>query len=197
MSVVIVISVLAGCSIDNDESQNRINNGQTGQVNFDIHDPRYNQRNNAFSGITDVGFNDQIMVRTDNGEVIKQDYLGDRSRAYSQGGSYGYNDYNYHGQLNTTYNGNPTKSYNTGHDNIVAQKITDRLEHVGGVDDVAAIINGNTILVVIKTNNNNRRTVEENARQIVKGMAVGRAVEVVVDNEMFEQISNNRNQLGR
>ena len=185
LSTMIMIGfALTGCGI-NDSAQDE--NSALEQVAFYSNDKNANRDSGAFRFINDRGFNDQHMVnqvrtqqaRTQNG---KND-LGEQDGAFSKNGNgnYGYADYNYHGHLNTTFNGVPTRSYNTGHDNIVAQKITDRIEHVANVNDVTAIIDGNTILVVIETDEEISQNVERKVLRIVKGMANGREVKIVTN----------------
>ncbi|MEC1717947.1 YhcN/YlaJ family sporulation lipoprotein [Schinkia azotoformans] len=184
LSIMIMIGfALTGCSI-NDSAQDE--NSPLEQVAFYSNDKNANRDSGAFRFINDRGFNDQHMVnqvRTLDGG----NDLGEQDRAFSKygDGNYGYDDYNYHGHLNTTFNGVPTRSYNTGHDNIVAQRITDRIEHVTDVNDVAAIIDGNTILVVIDTDDDDSQAIEKKVRRIVEGMANGREVRVVTDKGMF------------
>lgn len=164
MSTIIGIStvvVLAGCGINN-QAQNELS-------------PIENT--GAFRYVNDRGFNDQQMVRQVN----------DLNGTNFPQGSYGYNDYNYHGHLNTTYNGIPTRSYHSGYDNVIAQKITDRIEHVANVNDVAAIIDGDTIVVVIDTDEKNQQKIENKVYRIVEGMAPGRNIKVITDKSMFNK----------
>lgn len=184
LSTIMFIGVaLTGCGV-NQSAQDE--NSSLQQVGFYSNDKNANQDSGAFRYINDRGFNDQHMV---NQVRNAGNDSGEHDGAFSkQGrGHYGYGDYNYHGHLNTTFNGVPTRSYNTGHDNIVAQKITDRLEHVANVNDVAAIIDGNTILVVIDTDDENTQAIEKKVRQIVEGMAIGREVKVITDKGMFDR----------
>lgn len=188
LSTFMIIGIaLTGCGV-NDSAQD--GNSSLQQVGFYSNDKNANQNSGAFRFINDRGFNDQHMVnqvRTLNGTD-----LGEKDEALSKygRGNYGYDDYNYHGHLNTTLNGVPTRSYNTGYDHIIAQKITDRIEHVADVNDVAAIIDGNTILVAIDTDDNDSQAIEKKVHRIVEGMANGRDVRVVTDKGMFDRIKD-------
>lgn len=178
---------LTGCGVNNSAQDG---NSSIQQVGFYSNDKNANQNSGAFRFINDRGFNDQHMVnqvRTLNGND-----LGEKDGALSKygRGNYGYDDYNYHGHLNTTLNGVPTRSYNTGYDHIIAQKITDRIEHVADVNDVAAIIDENTILVAIDTDDNDSQAIEKKVHRIVEGMANGRDVRVVTDKGMFDRIKD-------
>ena len=147
------------------------------------------KNSSAFRYINDRGFNDQQMIRQVN-QLDDVNNRGTSMGAYSKGGDYGYEDYNYHGHLNTTFNGVPTRSYNSGYDNVIAQKITDRLEHVANVKDVAAFIDGDYVLVAIDTDLKDSRKLENKVRRIVEGMAIGRNVKVVTDKNMFNHDHN-------
>lgn len=179
---------LTGCGF-NDASQDV--NSALDQVAFYSNDKDANRDSGAFRFINDRGFNDQQMVTQVRTQQVRTpnegNDLGEQDGALSKygNGNYGYDDYNYHGHLNTTLNGVPTRSYNTGNDNVIAQRITDRIEHVANVNDVAAIIDGNTILVVIDTDDDNQ-AIEKKVRRIVEGMANGREVRVVTDKGMFD-----------
>lgn len=188
IATALFIAALAGCGV-NDQAQN--DNSTLDQAALYTDDKNANRNNGAFRYVNDRGFNDQQMVDQVN-VLNNNNHLGDRKGAFSSGPNpnYGYNDYNYHGQLNTTYNGIPTKSYNTGHENVIAQKITDRIEHVTNVNDVAVIIDGNSILVALDTNEDNNQKIERRVRRIVEGMADGRKVKVVTDKGMFTRVKN-------
>lgn len=184
-TILLISTALVGCGANN-QAQNE--NSRLEQIGLYTDNKNANGNTGAFRYINDRGFNDQYMLNqvdaTNAGES-----LGDGKGAYSQRGIYRSNDYNYHGHLNTTYNGVPTRSYNTGHDNIWAQKITDRLEHLENVNDVAAIIDGDTIFVAIDTDEDYQK-VEKEVRRIVEGMANGRNVTVVTDKGMFNRVRN-------
>lgn len=188
-STMMMISItLTGCGV-NDSAQDE--NSSLQQVAFYSNDKNANRNSGAFRFINDRGFNDQHMVSQVRTLNVGND-LGEQDGALSKygRGNYGYNDYNYHGHLNTTFNGVPTRSYNTGHDNIIAQRITDRIEHVANVKDVAAIIDGNTILVAIDTDGDDSQAIEKKVRRIVEGMANGREVRVITDKGMFDRVKN-------
>lgn len=189
LTAALIIGGLAGCGT-NDEAQldNTTLNNKTRQIGFYSNEKRWDN-NNAFTNVNDRGFNDQRMFdQMDAGNVGRN--IGDQAGAYSKGTRYGYNDLNYHGQLNTTLNGQPTTSYHNGHENVIAQKISDRIEHLPNVKDVSTIINGDTIVVAIDTNNNNDSAVEGEVRRIVKGMANGWNVQVVTNKGILERIGN-------
>ena len=188
IALALPIAALAGCGV-NDQAQN--DNSLLDEVALFTNDKNAHNNNGAFRYVNDRGFNDQQMVDQVN-VLNNNNHLGDRKGAFSSGPkpNYGYNDYNYHGQLNTTYNSIPTKSYNTGHENVIAQKITNRIEHVANVNDVAVIIDGNSILVALDTNEDNNQRLERKVHRIVKGMADGRKVKVVTDKSMFNRVKN-------
>lgn len=171
---------IAGCGVNNGANDEAATSNTTRPVGFDREDNQWktNTKNSAFTMINDRGHNDQRLFSTQDASKEAEE-RGNRIGAFSNRGFYGHNDYNFHGQMNTTYNGRPTWSYNTGHDNTIAQKITDRIEHLTNVNDVAAFIDGNTILVVIDKNDNNNRDIEQEVRRIAEGMANGRTVKVV------------------
>lgn len=189
LSTIMFIGVaLTGCGVNNSAQDE---NSSIEQVAFYSNDKNANRNSGAFRYINDRGFNDQDMVNQVRTLNVGND-LGEQNGAFSRNGrgNYGYDDYNYHGHINTTLNGVPTRSYNSGHDNVVAQKITDRIEHVADVNDVAAIIDGNTILVVIDSDDEDSQAIEQKVHRIVEGMAEGRKVRVVTDKGMFDRKNN-------
>lgn len=171
-------AVLTGCGV-NDRAQ--YDNTTVENTGLYTDDKNANRKTGAFRYINDRGFNDQHMV------VQVNELNHNRNVVYPTRGNYGYEDYNYHGHLNTTYNGFPTRSYNTGHENVVAQKITDRIEHVANVKDVAAIIDGHTIIVFLATED---KKIKRKVRRIAEGMADGREVKVITDKSMFTRENN-------
>jgi len=172
------VAVFSGCNLLAEHPQN----------DYDLFDTTEYVRNdefedgNAFTNVNDRGFNDQRNT-FQNFAMNAGEFLANDGKAVSKRGNYGYSDYNYHGQLNTYYNGVPTKSYETGHDNVIAQKIVDRVEHIPNVKNVHAIIDGDQILVVIDTDHINNKKVKDEVERVVSGMSNGRKVIVITEHE--------------
>jgi hypothetical protein len=95
------------------------------------------------------------------------------------------------GRTNTGALGNQNRqnamNYHEDYDSQTARRIASRIQNMNGVDDVRVIVHGNDIVVGIDSENNTNQ-VQQKVERKVKGLANGKDVHVVTDEDAVGRI---------
>jgi spore cortex protein len=73
-------------------------------------------------------------------------------------------------------------------DGSLADRINDRIENMANIEDVNTVVYRDTVIVGIDTNDRNDKEVEQKVRKAIKGLAAGKEVRVVTDENMFRRL---------
>jgi hypothetical protein len=105
-------------------------------------------------------------------------------------------DFNYHGQMNTTIEGSPTPSYDDQRDAILAMRVTEAVEDINGVDEARAVISKDQIIVGVDTNTTATNELRTAIYRSAKEVADDRNVRIVMTSEDFTQLERLDEQVG-
>lgn len=149
-------------------------------VNYDYNDGTRNTTNNGNLNTRNNGnMFDQVDAR-DTGEATPQ---------YDGGDINDRGDLNYHGQLNSTLNSYPTRSYDDKFDNRLARRMENRIERIENIGNTHVIIDGDRMLVAVDNNEDgNEQNLEREIRTITDRMAPGKTIEVVTDQGTVDRV---------
>ncbi|OZM57840.1 hypothetical protein CIB95_05640 [Lottiidibacillus patelloidae] len=83
-----------------------------------------------------------------------------------------------------------TYDYDRGYarNGTIADRIDQRIEAMPNVEDVNTVVYNNTVIVAIDTNDRNDKDVEAKVRNAIRGLAAGKEVRIVTDENMFRRI---------
>lgn len=195
-----MLSGLVGCGLANDQAQDQNN---TRNVGFNENNPvqignsKINERE-SFDQTDAYGYfknnnnnNNNVQYRAnenvdrDRGDRYNRDIFHDNTE-----------DFNYHGQMNTTIGGIPTKSYDKPEDYHLAERMTDTVNRIKNVNQARVVINGDQVVVSVDSRTGNMRELEARIQQALHRYAKDKNVKVVTDRENFERLSNMNRQYG-
>jgi spore cortex protein len=131
--------------------------------------------------------------KDDNGNVRYSKINRDIHDNRNDGGYNYYNDRNFHGHIDNNY---PTRNVTMNgsymnSDGATAEKITNRVKNMKGVDRVSAVVYGDNVLIAVKPENRaNESELKKDVRRAVKSYVRGRDVNVTVTDNMYNRVND-------
>ena len=154
------IGVMVGCGVNNDPTENQ----NVQPIGFYTNEKdENNQRYLGMGKNIDLEFSRGLRNEQNNRNV--RDIQNN-----NQNVNFRRDDYNYHGQMNTSINSWPTESYGTQRDAQFAKRISQRVSRIDGVDDARAVISGNEIVIMAYTSQQNDGFIKRKIKNVIHRM---------------------------
>lgn len=132
----------------------------------------------------DVNNRNQPLGHVDYEYIGEKNYQNVDKEPTTLGNRFRREDYNYHGQMNKPYN-NMNRTYTNMRQKRIAQRISNRLETMNGINNVRTIMTGTAVYVAIDSDTDVN---DQEIREIVQHMTVGRNVEIYIERNAEERI---------
>jgi spore cortex protein len=171
LSAALIFGGLVGCNT-NDEAMDNKYDDMTTPIGYYTNDDR-DRRFNDYTGreANEGPLTDMFDGDDDKFDMNARDYNFERV---------GYDQNKYRDRA-MGERGNRT-------DSRLAQRIENRVERLPNIEDVNVVVYGDTVLVGIDTNDRNDVNVESRVRQSVRGLANGKRVRIVSDENIFRRL---------
>ncbi|MCA1031894.1 YhcN/YlaJ family sporulation lipoprotein [Bacillus timonensis] len=105
-------------------------------------------------------------------------------------------DANYHGHIdNNNFGRARSSAYYRNFNGELAEQITAKVANINNVDDVRAVIMGDSVVIAIDTNDKNDTDVTERVEDAVRPLVRGKDINVVTDEGTFSRVRNLDNEM--